>query len=117
MVISNEDKILLLEALGYKYGHDFMNGFTFHAPNGETCITVENFNPLNIFILSELMDIVEEKYSTSLDKDNDDIELPYKFTVWNEKWERWIQGEAIKREEAILEAVLEYFKHNKDGNN
>lgn len=108
MVVSNEDKIALLEFLEYKY---LGWGRYRHQIYGTT--TDERFNPLNISILTKALDIIEKKYSTMLSIDLNDKEEPYRQFIFDQEYNAWIGQEGNTREEAILKAVLEYIKTTK----
>lgn len=104
MEITNEDKKLLLEKLGYSVEGNF-----FTKKNTQIGF-VSSFNPLDISILSKLMDVVEKIYHTFIEYvPNDKV---YTVQIDDEK-DFYIYKSGSTREEAILKAVLQYFKDQK----
>lgn len=106
MNIANEDKITLLEFLGYKPWIDAPLRYVTEKES----ILFADFNPLDISVLTKALDIIEKEgyiteikkkgyYYCSIYKETSSIKTIYRFSN--------------KREEAIFNAVLEYIKTNK----
>lgn len=106
MIISTEDKIALLEFLGYKY---LGWGRYKHQIYGTT--TDNKINPLNISILTKALDIIEKTENTRILKtENSSYECSIGTSIYG-GYKHISEGNT--REEAILKAILNYIKTTK----
>jgi hypothetical protein len=108
MEITNEDKIALLKHLGYKYGDVRRTLWSNGQKSG--AITTEEFNPLDIVMLTKVLDIIEKGNYTTIES----ILTTKKCHIQSRKTGNVIaHGMGKTREEAILKAILEYIKQQK----
>jgi hypothetical protein len=119
MEITNEDKILLLEKLGYAVDSSYHKMSLVHKMDYwhyAYNIYVPHFFEgafLDMNILSKLMDVVEKKWDTELiTLQKTATEKHYRFAIYHDIEEPEFMERGDKREEAILKALLRYFKNN-----
>lgn len=118
MEITNEEKIALLKFLGYhkyapnelQYSHLWCKLNIKDENDYATAIKFDEFNPLDISILTKAFDIISSKgVNYSIHHNSGLVDRKYEIAMQGLQYNQY--GTTIN--EAILKAVLEYIKTNK----